>query len=532
MSDDAHALLDRLVGQFASPYDFLRELVQNAMDAGSDLVEVELHQHAGEHPAEVVFELVVVDAGRGMDEEIIDGELTRLFATSKTDDRTMAGGFGIGFVSVFAWEPERVLVQTGRQGDAWEVMFREDRRFEKHRVDVPLEGTTVRLFRRGAPSQRVAIADAVEDALTRWCRFAPIEVTFEDIESGRGPRLLEAPFEPEDLAASVRWENGPSRAVLGFGAADDAVLMRRGLVLEEGRSTELLPELKEAAGASTMEHLVVRLDSPRLHTGMARDGVVLSEERRALERELRPSLGQLRDALARRLAEVAGRASWDEATAQVYTHLHAHLMLEHDNIGELGRRPLLRLATGAAVSMATLQQRARRGLVCVADQGALELRVLALRSGVPVLQGRWDRDRPWLEALLGRVGVEVRALEQAVSRVQPRETPEGLARLTLSLLPPSHRPAALRWGALDDAPPHVLGGPAFAEGGVVTGVMWRGELLHGHPLWLSADHPLVQRAQSTAVSRPEVAALGLAFAILSRSDRPDDPLVDTWRRFG
>ncbi|MBV1860675.1 MAG: ATP-binding protein, partial [Nannocystaceae bacterium] len=164
MSEKNQTLLDRLVGQFASPYDFLRELVQNAMDAGSDLVEVELHQHPGDAEARVVFELVVVDSGAGMDEEIIDGELTRLFGTSKTDDRTMAGGFGIGFVSVFAWEPQRVLVQTGRGGQAWELLFREDARFEKRPVDMPLEGTTIRLFRSGDPSQRRAIAEAVEDA--------------------------------------------------------------------------------------------------------------------------------------------------------------------------------------------------------------------------------------------------------------------------------------------------------------------------------------------------------------------------------
>ena len=36
------ALLDRLVAQFEGPYDFLRELVQNALDAGSDRAEVAL----------------------------------------------------------------------------------------------------------------------------------------------------------------------------------------------------------------------------------------------------------------------------------------------------------------------------------------------------------------------------------------------------------------------------------------------------------------------------------------------------------
>ena len=111
---EVDALLERLVAQFESPYDFLRELVQNAMDAGSDRVEVTLESHPlrqtdpGAEPDELIFELTVLDTGAGMDEAIIDQELTRLFASGKSGDRTMAGGFGIGFVSVFAWEPEPI----------------------------------------------------------------------------------------------------------------------------------------------------------------------------------------------------------------------------------------------------------------------------------------------------------------------------------------------------------------------------------------------------------------------------------------
>src|SRR5690242_4877581 len=148
---EVDALLERLVAQFESPYDFLRELVQNAMDAGSDRVEVKLESHPlpGADADATVYELTVIDAGAGMDEAIIEQELTRLFASSKSGDRTMAGGFGIGFVSVFAWEPEAVLVHTGRGGESWELVFHADRSFEKVAVEQPIEGTTIVLFRRG-----------------------------------------------------------------------------------------------------------------------------------------------------------------------------------------------------------------------------------------------------------------------------------------------------------------------------------------------------------------------------------------------
>lgn len=531
MSTDTHALLERLVGQFASPYDFLRELVQNAMDAGSDLVEVELHQHPGDHDAEVVFELVILDAGAGMDEEIIDGELTRLFGTSKTDDRTMAGGFGIGFVSVFAWEPERVLLQTGRQGEAWELLFHEDRQFEKRPIDMPLEGTMIRLFRRGAPSQRRSIAEAIEDALRRWCRFVPIEVTFDDVESGEGPREVAESFEPHDVACSVTWELGPSRAVLAFGPEPESVLLRRGLVLEEGPTRELLPVLADTAGASSMTHLIARVDSPQLRTGLARDGVVRSGERDALERDLAPTMTQLREALVRRVVELVARPTWTSEAEDQYSHLHAHLQIEHGAVEGLNAHSILRLATGTPISLDALHRRARLGVVAVADHGPLDLRLIALRSGIPVLQGRWSIDEPWLGALVAHRSLTVRPLHELVSRAEPLETPPALVHLTLTLLAGAVRPKAVQWGTFEDAGPQVLGGVALAESGVVTGAPWSASLLKGRTLWLRADHPVVQRASSCAITRPDIAAFGLASAILSRGALPVDALADAWRQF-
>ncbi|MCR9164470.1 MAG: ATP-binding protein [Nannocystaceae bacterium] len=532
MTVDTHALLERLVGQFASPYDFLRELVQNAMDAGSDLVEVELHQHPGDHEGEVVFELVVLDAGGGMDEEIIDGELTRLFGTSKTDDRTMAGGFGIGFVSVFAWEPERVLLQTGRRGEAWELLFHDDRQFEKRPVDMPLEGTTVRLFRRGAPSQRRDIAEAVEDALRRWCRFAPIEITFDDVESAQGPREIAEPLEPRDVPCSVAWELGASRAVLAFGPQPQSVLLRRGLVLQEGQSATLLPVLGEAAGADSMAHLVARVDSPKLRTALARDGVVESADRDALERALVPTLTQLRAALVGRVCELVARPRWDRAAEDDYSHLHAHLQLEHGAIERLDRYDILRLATGTPISLGALARRARLGIVAVSDHDPLELRLVALRSGIPVLHGRWSVDQPWIEALLGSRELRALPLAEAVAVAEAVDTPPALARLTLSLLADIVRPKAMQWGVFEGSSADVLGGVALGGAGVVTAARWTSALLKERTLWLRVDHPVVQRASATAVTSPDVAAFGLAAAILSRGDAPVDALWDAWRAFG
>lgn len=103
--DDA---LDRLVNQFSDAMAFFRELIQNAIDAGSDEVEVDFEHRDG------MLIVRVDDWGAGMSREIIESRLTRLFSSSKDGDRTKIGKFGIGFVSVFAPKPRAVLVQTGR----------------------------------------------------------------------------------------------------------------------------------------------------------------------------------------------------------------------------------------------------------------------------------------------------------------------------------------------------------------------------------------------------------------------------------
>ncbi|MEM7354409.1 MAG: ATP-binding protein, partial [Acidobacteriota bacterium] len=94
--------LERLIHQFSDPLSFFRELIQNAIDAGTPEIDVAFSYQQG------VMTISVDDYGEGMDRRIIDTKLTRLFSSGKEDDFTKIGRFGIGFVSVFAIHPDAV----------------------------------------------------------------------------------------------------------------------------------------------------------------------------------------------------------------------------------------------------------------------------------------------------------------------------------------------------------------------------------------------------------------------------------------
>ena len=188
----AAAMVENLATQFKSALDFYRELVQNSIDAGTPRVDVWLEYQPGEG-GEGAIVIHVDDFGEGMTEAIVDNELTQLFASSKDDDLTKIGKFGIGFVSVFALRPKAVIVTTGRAGEYWQVVFGEDRSFVKTRIETPVEGTQVALFLEGDFQRYSNLVTDSFDTLQRWCVHSETEITFEDRSAslrGEEPRVL------------------------------------------------------------------------------------------------------------------------------------------------------------------------------------------------------------------------------------------------------------------------------------------------------------------------------------------------------
>ncbi len=248
-------ILDDLVNQFADPLSFFRELIQNAIDAGSGQVDVYFDfepDGAGDAGTMVVH---VDDFGEGMNREIIETRLTRLFSSAKDDDYTKIGKFGIGFVSVFAIEPDAVCVDTGRTGESWRVLFSPDKTYELYALDRPAEGTQIRIIKQATRAEFDDFVERAREVVRYWCKYVDVVLSFEDEE-------IDEPFDVDSPCKIVHREEG-TRLVMGLVDKKAAPFgyYNRGLTLKEGEQ-------------SPWPHVAFKIDSRYLEHTLTRDEIL------------------------------------------------------------------------------------------------------------------------------------------------------------------------------------------------------------------------------------------------------------------
>lgn len=244
----AGGALQTLVHQFSDPLSFYRELIQNAIDAGSRVVEVEL-SHA---PKQAQMVICVEDSGAGMTAQIIDSQLTCLFSSEKDDDLTRIGKFGIGFVSVFAMAPQRVTVETARDGEGWRIDFFQDGTFERTPLVEVREGTKIQLFKPATLAQFEELKARSREVLSYWCKHVNGEILF------CGERL-DQPFGVE-VECPLTWTGPGSEISLGY-APDFRPFIgfyNRGLTLLESRTEHTFPGVMVKVNSDFLEHTLTR----------------------------------------------------------------------------------------------------------------------------------------------------------------------------------------------------------------------------------------------------------------------------------
>lgn len=495
--DDA---LDRLVNQFSDSMAFFRELIQNSLDAGSEEVEVWFEYR----DARMIIH--VDDWGEGMNREIIETRLTRLFSSSKDGDRTKIGKFGIGFVSVFAIAPEAVCIDTSRGGEHWRILFDASRKFSLIRRDEPIEGTQLQIYKAVSRSEFQQFRERARQVVRYWCKHVEGEVRVDG-------ELINEPF---DVDAPVKIRHAHEQELVVVGHPRDgkafAGFYNRGLTLVEEQT---IPGIAFKASSPHLEHTLTRDDVIR------EDGFVrlMDRVRGLIAGEL---CGQVFAQLGEAVRELDPNEPLDEDAREHIEYLWGaalhHLQAKHSLTPEAAAAPLFRSPSGALLDREAL-----------ADRGPLRKREVIVAP----------RPSPVSEAL-ERAGEVVVWLPDGCSK--GRMLLEQLATTTLAVdgwctaLPPRDNEEAERWRPLADAVGRLLdswgaklvgvqlGHLAYqdstvadrvaitqAEFGEATAldqatVLGTGLLASRRVVVLNADHPSIRTIAGLAQSEPELAA--------------------------
>ena len=383
----AAAMVENLATQFKSALDFYRELVQNSIDAGTPRVDVWLEYQPGEG-GEGAIVIHVDDFGEGMTEAIVDNELTQLFASSKDDDLTKIGKFGIGFVSVFALRPKAVIVTTGRAGEYWQVVFGEDRSFVKTRIETPVEGTQVALFLEGDFQRYSNLVTDSFDTLQRWCVHSETEITFEDRSAslrGEEPRVLvvNKPFGVEGRFQTTVEEPGTLIHV-AFAEEPQWGFYNRGLTLLQ---TDIYDNALPTEHRKELGNVAMKIKSRYLEHTLTRETVMRDENyAKAIDRVLEAVRGPLRETLIATMEGLAARPTW--GVSEFARYASAADFVSHwpaSAYKEWARRPIFRVHQGKAVSLRDVAETIWRDGRVHLSESSTEAAEMLTASGLPVI---------------------------------------------------------------------------------------------------------------------------------------------------
>ena len=539
-------LVGEMVRQFADPYAFLRELVQNGMDAGARRIAVRVERSMGGLTTTSVH-----DDGCGMTRDTIEGPLLTLFSSSKEGVEGKIGKYGVGFISVLALGPDAVEVETWRDGQAFRLVLRTDTSYELEDLG-PREGsgTRVTLMQRMEAADFAGHAARARAALRRWCRHAdrPIEIAVIDHggEAGEAGAVerIDTPLAVRAAASITITEGdltvavGPSAGARYLGAAAAAAgegdpelgerfagFYNRGLTLFE-TAEEVFPGL---------EGVRFKAMSPRFQHTLSRDNVRRDDAfREAIGRARDAARGPLRREVAARLGPAAEAAAQGRGReAERYLALVEAALTPPTRLDPAEIPFPLAHPTGGRTAAADLGAMLTwRAPLLLALRADAVTEALAAR-GVPAVL----LVHPDLRSMLGRCYPRLRLVEarKAYLLVEPAEGALDEASLALlealseALSRARHEVARIAYcrveGALSKRAGLLLpeGDEPFPRLAAAADVERRGARFRpADALHLNARTPTVEQARAAAAVDPVVAAALLARALILEAQRPLD----------
>lgn len=167
------------------PFDWVRELVENAIDAqlenGSTTpvrVSSDFRNYREGRSGTAVF--TVSDQGVGMSREDVDRFLTRMHASSKIGTAQI-GSKGLGFLAIFSAQPDAVFVDTGDGRSGLRLHIKPDGGFDRIHLEPPPRGTKVALMTEVRSDRYQAMQAKVEAELVRWFYRSQTPVLWNDL---------------------------------------------------------------------------------------------------------------------------------------------------------------------------------------------------------------------------------------------------------------------------------------------------------------------------------------------------------------
>lgn len=374
---EAGDTLENLVNQFTDPYACLRELIQNSMDAGSSSIDIWFEFKPSEPANQGIMIIHIDDTGEGMTRRVIDTKLTQLFSSSKENDFTKVGKFGIGFVSVFALEPNAVIVDTGRDGEYWRLIFKEDRKFDRIILPHPVEGTQIQIVKLTTEAEFEKSKKRSLQTIKYWCRHVDAEITVEG-ELINAEFRLDHPYEYVHKGTETEIVVAPSDAPEPFFG-----FYNRGLTLREGEK-EYHPGVAFKVSSRYLEHTLTR------------DNVLTDknyDKAMALLKEI------VNGPFRKQLFEKAARSNDYQLFGYLAPRFGRKLPSEFESL------PLVPTVDGGRATIRNLRKAGKKHkmFLYASEQTVLSKRVQE-ELGTPVLLWKGPAQEPGLERLLAQLG--------------------------------------------------------------------------------------------------------------------------------
>jgi histidine kinase/DNA gyrase B/HSP90-like ATPase len=245
-SVDIAGLLQALTEQFPEPLLCVRELVQNAADAGAQRIEVDVAYDG--HRS--LFRLSVRDDARGMNATEVEGYLTIGF--SDKDPSKDRGRFGVGKLSPYALGISRMIVETCDGHLTHRLTFHSDGSGTITRLGPRPHGTIVRVYKECSREDAEKLAERTFQLVEERCGALAVPLFVNGHQVNREIAL--------PTIYSIPVQSSAGRGVIGITAEPTHMLMGGGIVLETDAPI-LGPEVSYI------------LDSPRLQPTLSRNAV-------------------------------------------------------------------------------------------------------------------------------------------------------------------------------------------------------------------------------------------------------------------